>query len=886
MREEVVQMKWSKMKCCKMKWCRIGAAALGIVLAVQLAAPALAEEAVYTADQAEVIGNRFVSQADMLEEVLGDDSAISYWRFVNGIEEDEKIRWAVEQSSHLVDEYPDKKDYVEILANLMAMQTGRLAQQIENQSQFDHFKGAEDYAFQLTDIVTGIVGGVGCKAYAAISPIVDAALGGGKLAVESVELTKYYEASIQNYNQSREFLEAVSRFSEDELLASTASDLLKANEELLLRQLEYLSSSAGAVADYEASYFSSHLYANLLKETTLYQTDETVKWFTDSVEGLRSSLSAIFSLGKAAFSMTIMGADLNHGTSSTFNRYQEMRIVAEAAEAVSKANQEISIPDSANPADVLDDIRAKTNYYRILMALHARGEYLIYQLLMEDAGMHSDMYQKLDLLQGQSTENWYQRQKDALIRYESILDHMFDVPEDDDSQWLQAYAPVLDQYYAALMEMGSPQQYEAAGMSPKTADGGPATVGYFLTDVDYDGIKELMIGNVENQGLMYDFYTLHGNVPVQLACSSSEKEYYYCVGHEVKLEDRSGSEGTVYGYYVLQDGAMENIEFLHYDESLGLWACEYASGERIDWIGRETMEEISRHYVTEKIDYLPFTAWRDQRTALFPEETTPDSGIPAPFTAAQLAQIAAALGIPDWLETEARQDDPYYWDAGERWLTAVSFFADGEMVAGASVDSFTLEQCRNIWRYSGPKSPELSAAADVVNPAVSVDFQRLYENGMERGMITGLDSKGNPVWVYETEAYAQTELDRINQIGIFDSRFYFVESGTVKTLYLEDGTLCWENEKFGGSVSAYAFGDGKQLYLSGYYGPDFFAVDFMGNLLVRIEEFESGSFWPSAMEYDEDGVTVYMDQTASEEIVGYRVSLTDLYAYEPVYKTE
>lgn len=269
------------------------------------------------------------------------------------------------------------------------------------------------------------------------------------------------------------------------------------------------------------------------------------------------------------------------------------------------------------------------------------------------------------------------------------------------------------------------------------------------------------------------------------------------------------------------------------------------------------------------------------------ESKSADLDTLVPFTAPQLAQIAADLGIPDWLETEARQDEPYYWDAGERWLTAVSFFAGGEMVAGASVDSFTLEQCRNIWRYSGPESsesPDESDASDAVNSVVSVDFQRQYENGMERGVITGLDSQGNPVWVYETEAYGQTELDRVSEIGILDSRYYFVEGGTVKTLDLGDGTVCWENKEFGGASPAYVFGDEKELYLCGYYGPDFFAVDFMGNSLVRVEEFESGSAWPYEMEYDGDSVTVYMDQPVSEEIAGYRVSLEDLYSYEPVYR--
>src|SRR5699024_1790695 len=132
-----------------------------------------------------------------------------------------------------------------------------------------------------------------------------------------------------------------------------------------------------------------NLYSDLLKETTLYQTDETVKWYVDGVEGLRQSLLSILSLGKAAFNCTIMAADLQYGTSATFNRYQETRIVADAAGAISEANQKVSVSSRENPQNVLDDVREKTNYYRLLTAVHARGEYLIYQLLMNDAGVLS-----------------------------------------------------------------------------------------------------------------------------------------------------------------------------------------------------------------------------------------------------------------------------------------------------------------------------------------------------------------------------------------------------------------------------------------------------------------------------------------------------------------
>ena len=970
-----------------MKNLRLTALALIVSCGAALTAPAAvsAEESgsVYTADQAEFIVEKYLQQESELEALLGDETAVSYWRFINRLQEDDTISWVIEKSSCLVDEYPNKKDYVEILANLMTMQTGELAEQIENQSQFDHFKGVEDYVLQVADIAAGIAGGVGSKAYKTISPIVDAALGGGKLAVENAELARYFEASIQDYTQSSAFLEAISTYAEDELLRETASDLLKANEELLQKRLEYLGDSAGTIAEYQADYFLGNLYSDLLKETTLYQTDETVKWYVDGVEGLRQSLLSILSLGKAAFNCTIMAADLQYGTSATFNRYQEMRIVADAAGAISEANQKVSVSSRENPQNVLDDVREKTNYYRLLTAVHARGEYLIYQLLMNYAGVLSERYKREDLLRNKSTEDWYQGQTEKLTFCESTLDTMFQVPDDDDSLWLQAYAPVLDQYYTALTEGWSEKEYEQAGLCKLASGQEPAALGYCFTDVDYDGSKELMIGKLDNGGVLYDFYTLSGDTPVRLAFSTETDQYYYCTGHEILRESRQAGGKDMIEYYKMDEDALKWIETFRYDDSRSTWILYYEKDGSTEEtpMTEEEKEEIQSDYVTKEIAFTPFTQWKDQES-------------PKPLTKEQLKQVALDLGIPEEMaeQVQADQGEAYYWGTGERWITPVQFYQNGKIVAGASVDSFTLEQCRNILRYSGPSSDvsagdvsrlngsilagdwqidgertveengvslteiygtglqygnkmrferdgefsyfagigtggtgswaisdgrlvytiltdmeqkqetgELLAEGEgdflrlimdnggymiywkktvVADNAVSVDVQKLYENGTEQAVLTGLDPEGNAAWTYKTRQYGRTELERVNPLGVYDGKYYFVDDGVVKALYMTDGTICWRNGDFGGAATGHVFGPDKKLYLCGYYGPDFFVVDNGGNTVKRIEKFAPDSSWASGMEYRGDSIMVYMDQMPSSDATGYLVSLND-YSINP-----
>ena len=88
--------------------------------------------------------------------------------------------------------------------------------------------------------------------------------------------------------------------------------------------------------------------------------------------------------------MTILAGDIGFGTSDTFNRYQEMKVVADIAGAIVEANHNVKIPSNYNSPEILDVIQTKCNYYKMLIVTHARGEYLIYQLLVNDAGILSD----------------------------------------------------------------------------------------------------------------------------------------------------------------------------------------------------------------------------------------------------------------------------------------------------------------------------------------------------------------------------------------------------------------------------------------------------------------------------------------------------------------
>ena len=142
-------------------------------------------------------------------------------------------------------------------------------------------------------------------------------------------------------------------------------------------------------------------------------------------------------------------------------------------------------------------------------------------------------------------------------------------------------------------------------------------------------------------------------------------------------------------------------------------------------------------------------------------------------------------------------------------------------------------------------------------------------------MITGLNDQGEAVWSVNTEEYASTELERTTGIGLRDDVYYYVEGGTLTALKLEDGAVLWKNSEFGGAGAASAFGEDGEIYLCGYYGPDFFAVDEEGNTLCRIDTFDADYYWAHQIQCESGQAVVSMAGSPSGEEVQIIVDLSD-----------
>lgn len=121
---------------------------------------------------------------------------------------------------------------------------------------------------------------------------------------------------------------------------------------------------------------------------------------------------------------------------------------------------------------------------------------------------------------------------------------------------LERYRPVLDQYYTALLEQWSVQEYEAAGLCPLCAYcTTPSQAGYWLEDVDNNGTEELLIGETDASGayggMFFQLYTLAGDTPVLMASSTEYSRCYLCTDGSVAVEESGASDAASWAYYTV-----------------------------------------------------------------------------------------------------------------------------------------------------------------------------------------------------------------------------------------------------------------------------------------------------------------------------------------------
>lgn len=146
---------------------------------------------------------------------------------------------------------------------------------------------------------------------------------------------------------------------------------------------------------------------------------------------------------------------------------------------------------------------------------------------------------------------------------------------------------------------------------------------------------------------------------------------------------------------------------------------------------------------------------------------------------------------------------------------------------------------------------------------ITVQYDYRTEDANEYAVITGVNDLNQTVWEYTTKKYSIGVVPIVSEIGQLDDIYCFAEGGIIKALYLSDGSVAWENTEYNGAVTDCII-QNSIIYLSGYYGPDFFAIDKSGKTLCEIKTMDEQFYWPYKMEYKDGKIRLIFEETSIE----------------------
>lgn len=138
--------------------------------------------------------------------------------------------------------------------------------------------------------------------------------------------------------------------------------------------------------------------------------------------------------------------------------------------------------------------------------------------------------------------------------------------------------------------------------------------GYCITDLDSDGVKELLIGgNNEELSVVEDIYTIRDGKMIQIAGGWERNRYFLCENGAIANELFESSEVSKYVYSEYKKGALEYVEAVikEYngdDDRLYYYGDKKSAqsfGE-LDPISEEEAKKIKKKYKYKTVPFIAF----------------------------------------------------------------------------------------------------------------------------------------------------------------------------------------------------------------------------------------------------------------------------------------
>ena len=486
------------------------------------------------------------------------------------------VNYCLQMADLLIDtgSSPDKEKYMEVLINIISTYDMDNAADISSQKKQDNLKSIKDYGMDIAkmggDAVSVYTKLKGIKGELSnIEEVLSKAIDGvGVLADNTnnwLEALTNLETFTQDFSNYNSFLKCIEENSDAELkdAAYTLRNSLK--KSFLLKLEAYSKVSSDNFNNYTFFFFDD-VFFDAAKAVSEYETDDAYKFIINSSEGawerffiLKGSWDLGKDIGKLVGNIVVGGEDLINRTLEIEALYDISVILQDK---VSDATNEFLTHSIDSDAD--NYIDEYITYANFLIGCRIRGEYCVYTILAEDAGLLSLLSDKKD------AQNWYDDQSSAIIRLKNRVNGIKVTKAMPDSESsigidIEDETNHLQEYYNNMEKSGdSRETLDSDGdfyrdFSWKIND-------YKIKDYNGDGHSELVVQySVKQQGIEY----AEGKKLVIISYEDGEyKQYQYTDGFMEYITPAGGEPVGNYDELFVDDN--NNLSIFHVHTMVGL----------------------------------------------------------------------------------------------------------------------------------------------------------------------------------------------------------------------------------------------------------------------------------------------------------------------------
>lgn len=351
------------------------------------------------------------------DSLVCDPGQTGYGSFIESLAGDDVF---IEISADVIDARLSEGDYARILAEVLSYRQRGLAAQIEEQT-LDVREAEFGTTLSAVSLAESVVERFSPDGLQQILSVLDS---GADTVIENADQAKAFMTVYEDYCSTERFFKAVADHAQDEALVSVARRLLNANDSLLEARLTYLSDNVDNFNQFTFDAASELLEWDNFIGSGLDADDLVVRDFADAGSAVLQALMGTSSDATFAFDVAIKAGDLVFGTTNTFKRYEEMKALADIAQALVAEADGLSTDRSVGAEQAYENMLAKADLYHFVVTVHARGEYLLYQLVSCEGGILSSASNFLDQFKdpSETTEGWYQARMGVLTDLDASLD--------------------------------------------------------------------------------------------------------------------------------------------------------------------------------------------------------------------------------------------------------------------------------------------------------------------------------------------------------------------------------------------------------------------------------------------------------------------------------